>query len=128
MKTKYFYSLLILLILIVSCNAEDKDLPSISVDTLQTKLQSDTNLVLLDVRTEGEFNGPLGRLDGAILIPLGDLETRIAELEEYKDKDIVVYCRSGIRSRSGTRLLLKNGYNAVNLLGGIKAWNILQGK
>ncbi len=124
MNTKFIYSLLILSLLVISCSADD--LPSITVDTLQSKLQSDTSLVLLDIRTEGEFNGPLGRLDGAILIPLGHLEKRISELEEYKDREIVVYCRSGNRSRAGTRLLLDNGYNAVNLLGGILAWNKLQ--
>ena len=79
---------MVLSFLIISCSADD--LPSITVDTLQSKLQSDTSLVLLDIRTEGEFNGPLGRLDGAILIPLGNLENRIAELEEFKDKEIIV--------------------------------------
>ena len=61
----------------------------------------------------------------AILISLEQLEKRIAELEKYKDREIIVYCRSGIRSLSGTRLLLKYGYNAFNLLGGIIAWNKL---
>ena len=124
MKTKFIYSLLILSFFIISCNADD--LPSISVDTLQTKIQSDTNLVLLDIRTEGEFNGSQGRLDGAILIPLDELETRISELEKYKDREIIVYCLGGIRSLSATRILLKYGYNAFNLLGGIMAWNELQ--
>jgi rhodanese-related sulfurtransferase len=126
MKTKIIYSLLILSFFIISCSADD--LPSITADTLQSKLQSDTSLVLLDIRTEDEFNGPLGRLEGAILIPKGQLEERIAELEEYKDREIIVYCRSGIRSRAGTRLLLEHGYKAFNLLGGIKAWNKLQKK
>jgi rhodanese-related sulfurtransferase len=122
---KYILSLLFLLGFILSCSAGDKDLPSIDVNQLQAKLQADSNLVLLDVRTEGEFNGSQGRLDGAILIPIGELESRISELQPYKDKEIVVYCRSGNRSRAGTRLLLDNGYNAVNLLGGILAWNKL---
>ncbi len=128
MKIEYYYVMLILIGLIVSCSAGDKDLPSINVNELQAKIQSDTNLVLLDVRTEGEFNGPLGRLDGAMLLPLGELETRMAELEQYKEKEIIVYCRSGNRSRFATSLLLKNGYNAVNLLGGIIAWNSMQKK
>ena len=126
MDMKYIFSLLFLLGFILSCSAGDNDLPSIDVNQLQAKLQADSNLVLLDVRTEGEFNGPQGRLDGAILIPIGELESRISEMEPYKDKEIIVYCRSGNRSRAGTRLLLDNGYNAVNLLGGILAWNKLQ--
>ena len=105
MKIEYYYVMLILIGLIVSCSAGDKDLPSINVNELQAKIQSDTNLVLLDVRTEGEFNGPLGRLDGAMLLPLGELETRMAELEQYKEKEIIVYCRSGTRSRFATSLL-----------------------
>ncbi|MBN1408896.1 MAG: rhodanese-like domain-containing protein [Calditrichaceae bacterium] len=126
MYLKYILGLIIVFSLIVSCNAGDKDLPSMTVEQLQTKFQADSNLFLLDIRTEGEYNGPQGRLDGSMLIPLNELESRIAELEQYKDKEIIVYCRSGNRSIAGTRLLLEYGYNAVNLLGGILAWNALQ--
>ena len=41
---------------------------------------------------------------------------------KYKDQNIVVYCRSGNRSRTGTEILINNGYNAVNLSGGIINW------
>ena len=128
MEMKYIIGFMFVLGFIFSCSAGDKDLPSIDVNQLQAKMQADSNLVILDVRTEGEFNGPQGRIDGAILIPVGELESRIAELQPYKDKEIVVYCRSGNRSRTGTKILLDHGYNAVNVLGGILAWNKLHGK
>lgn len=127
-EMKYIFSLVFLLGFIFSCNAGGQDLPSIDVSQLQAKLKADSNLVLLDVRTEGEFNGSLGHINGAKLIPVSELENRVSELQPYKDKEIIVYCRSGNRSRAGTRILLEHGYNAVNVLGGIKAWNQLQNK
>ncbi|MEJ2054907.1 MAG: rhodanese-like domain-containing protein [Calditrichaceae bacterium] len=125
---KYYVSMLMLFTFLVSCKAGDKNLPSISAEQLQTKLNADSNLVLLDVRTVGEFNGPLGHIEGAILIPVNELSARIDELDKYKDDEIMVYCRSGNRSRVATDYLLQNGYNAVNILGGIKAWNKLHNK
>jgi rhodanese-related sulfurtransferase len=56
-------------------------------------------------------------------IPLGQLAKRMAELEKYKDKPIVVACRSGHRSASACRTLKKHGFEqAHNLSGGIIAW------
>jgi len=128
LKIKFDLSVLMLFTFLVSCKAGDNELPSINADQLQTKLNTDSNMVLLDVRTPGEFNGPLGHMDGAILIPVNELSERVDELEKYKDDEILVYCRSGNRSVHATRFLLDNGYNAINLLGGIKAWNKLKNK
>jgi len=57
------------------------------------------------------------------VIPINELASRISELEKYKDQNIIVYCQSGSRSNKGTILLNKNGFNAVNLTGGLHQWN-----
>lgn len=73
--------------------------------------------VLLDVRSPGEYGGH--HIDGAKNIPLGELSGRLGELP--KDKEFVLYCRSGNRSGTATRLLKSKGYSAFNL-GGIGNW------
>ncbi len=98
---------------------------NISPAEVKAMIENKEDIVLLDVRTPGEFNGPLGHIDNAILIPVQELSSRVGELEPYKDKKIIVYCRSGNRSRAGTKILLKNGYNAVNMTQGMLGWNRL---
>ena len=90
-----------------------------SVAELKEKLQSDSTLVLLDVRTPAELESTLGKIDGVINIPLHELEVRLNELEAYKDYQIAVICKIGIRSARATEILTKNGFNAKNVLGGM---------
>src|SRR5687767_5282727 len=76
---------------------------------------------IVDVREPAEFNGPLGHVPGAQLIPLGSLNGRSSELT--KEKPIVVVCRSGARSAQATVLLGKAGFDKVaNLSGGMLRW------
>jgi rhodanese-related sulfurtransferase len=76
---------------------------------------------ILDVREPDEFKG--GHLLNAKLIPLGKLRERIGELERYREKPIVVVCRSGQRSATACALLGKDGFaQAYNLSGGVMAW------
>ena len=76
---------------------------------------------VLDVREPDEFDGPLGRIPGATLIPLGSLKDRAAELA--KDKPIVAVCRAGGRSAQATNILRKAGFTDVaNLAGGMLRW------
>jgi phage shock protein E len=89
-------------------------------------LQSDSSVVLLDVRTEDEWHGPEGRIAGATLIPLQELEQRIGELESHRQQAILVYCRSGRRSRNAAALLEKYGFRGLNLEGGILQWKKLE--
>ena len=102
-----------------------KKFPSITVADVQKKINIKNNILLLDVRTVDEFDGPLGHIAGAVLIPIQELEQRIDELNEHKEKEIIVICRSGNRSQIGTRILISHGINAVNMVGGMKAWNDL---
>ena len=76
---------------------------------------------IIDVREADEFNGPLGHVPGARLVPLGSLTKRVGELQ--KEKPMVTVCRSGARSAQATVLLGKAGFEKVaNLSGGMLRW------
>lgn len=96
---------------------------SITVQKTLEKIQNDTNVVLLDVRTAQEWNGETGHLKGAILIPIQELDSRVHELDPYKQKTIIAYCRSGNRSGRATEYLTKIGFKVLNMEGGILKWN-----
>ncbi len=116
---------------LVSCaqqenaTAEKKteEIVNVTVQDLKTAMEKDSNFVILDVRTPPELQGPLGHINGVINIPVQVLDQKVNELEPYKDKKIYVICRSGNRSRLATKILRQNGYNAVNVMGGMKAYN-----
>ncbi len=77
--------------------------------------------LLLDVRTPNEFYD--GHIAGATLIPVQQLAERIDELENVKDKPVLVYCRSGNRSIPASQILIRNGFKKVyNMNGGILGW------
>ena len=76
---------------------------------------------ILDVREESEFNGPLGRIRGAKLIPLGELARRANEVA--RDRPVVTVCRAGGRSAQATVILGQAGFEKVaNLAGGMLRW------
>jgi adenylyltransferase/sulfurtransferase len=86
-------------------------------------LATDSTVVLLDVRTPGEFNSSVGHLAEAILIPVHELPDRLGELEPHKEKTIIVYCRTGRRSGRAMSLLNEKGFRAFNMIGGMVQWN-----
>ncbi len=76
---------------------------------------------IIDVREAGEFDGPLGHIEGARLVPLGELESRIRELDP--DRPVVTVCRSGARSAQAAVVLQRAGFeHAANLAGGMLRW------
>lgn len=86
-----------------------------------TQLINHKNALVLDVREESEYKA--GHVLNAKLVPLGKLNERIGELEKYRDKPVVVVCRSGARSANACALLGKQGFVEVyNLAGGMIAW------
>ncbi len=82
-------------------------------------LKDTKNTILLDVRTKEEFN--TGHIKNAKSFPLQDLIHDTAKLEKYKNKKVIVYCASGSRSVSASRILEKNGFTPYNVKGGIIA-------
>ena len=86
---------------------------------LQERLAGGEDILLLDIRTEGEV--AQGVLPGAQHLPMHLIPLRISEFP--KDKEIVLYCRSGARSYHACAYLTQQGYhNVVNLRGGIIGW------
>ena len=90
-----------------------------TVEELKTRLDRQESFLLLDVREPQEFE--ICRIPGSVLIPLGDLPSRLSELEGRDD--MIVHCKSGVRSGKAVRLLREAGYSAArNLKGGMLAW------
>jgi rhodanese-related sulfurtransferase len=85
------------------------------------QLMNSEDVVLLDVREPSETAG--GKIAKAIQIPVDALKTRIGELEKYKDRTVLVYCKTGARSGAACKELSRNGFSKVySLNGGLLAW------
>jgi len=93
---------------------------SITPKEAQALLQSGEKVTLLDVRTPDEFTKE--HIEGAILIPLQTLDKNLALIANVKNQKILVYCHSGSRSVSASRLLADNGFTPLNVSGGITEW------
>ncbi len=82
---------------------------------------ADHSLFLLDVRTPEEYAA--GHLPGAVNIPNGELAARIAELAGARERDIVVYCRTGVRSAQALAVLDQAGFERLfHLKGDYTRW------
>ncbi len=80
--------------------------------------------LILDVRTLEEYEGDLGRIKGAKLLPIANLEAGTKAIETFKNKTVLVYCHSGGRSNRAQEILRKLGFaNVIDLSGGIVGWN-----
>ena len=85
------------------------------------KMMSDNNILILDVRSSGEYKD--GHISNARNIPVDTLSSKLSTLNSYKDSEIVVYCASGGRSARACDILSKNGFIKVyNLGGGISSY------
>jgi len=93
-----------------------------AVNTLEaTQLINRQDALVVDVRNVDEFQN--GHILNARNIPLAQLESRLADLNRYKEKPVIVACESGSRSGSAASVLRKHGFAQVfNLSGGLAAW------
>ena len=103
------------------CGARDEAaIPTMSAPELKRKMDACEPFELIDVREPFEYE--IARIDGAKLIPLGEIAERVNELQ--RERPIVVHCHSGQRSAQAVRLLQQRGFaNLYNLEGGIDAWS-----
>ena len=86
-----------------------------------TRLIHHNGAIVVDVRTDKEFQE--GHVLNALHIPLGMLQNRLAELQDYKSRTLIMVCRSGARSGQAASILAKQGFEDVyNLSGGMMAW------
>lgn len=94
----------------------------ISVIELKRRIDANENLNILDVREQYEFDE--FNLNGT-LIPLGELPGRLDEIENLKNEEIIVHCRSGKRSATAQQFMIQNGFtNVRNLIGGVLDWQM----
>lgn len=93
---------------------------TMTTQELQNKLNAKENFVLLDVRTQEEYNA--GYIAGAILLPYDEINAKATIVLPDKEKEIVLYCRSGRRSAIAKKSLLDLGYQKVVDFGGVKRW------
>ncbi|WP_243428281.1 rhodanese-like domain-containing protein [Clostridium rhizosphaerae] len=99
----------------------NKNVKNINADEGYKLINENKNMIILDVRTKGEFES--GHIPKAKNIPVQQLSTRIKELEKYKDVPILVHCASGGRSPSAVRALAKNNFTQVyHLNKGLMSW------
>lgn len=90
------------------------------MDEAKTLMEKEEGYILLDVRTKGEYES--GYIPRAINIPLSDIDEKIISFLPDKSQMILVYCRSGNRSREASDKLSKLGYTNILEIGGINAW------
>ncbi len=91
----------------------------IAAEQLKKRVDAGEDLFVLDVRNPNEFQ--ICRIPGTVLLPLPELPTRFAEVP--KDREVIVHCKSGMRSAKAIEFLKSQGYTKlVNLTGGIAAW------
>ncbi|WP_313957696.1 rhodanese-like domain-containing protein [Paenibacillus sp. Y412MC10] len=97
-----------------------KGLRSLNAQEFSDEMKKPGKPLLIDVREPGEFKG--GFIAGAQNMPLSQLPGLLTEIP--KDQPVLLYCRSGMRSKSAAKMLLKNGHKELaHLQGGLGAWN-----
>ena len=93
---------------------------NITAEEAKKLMDSEEGCIILDVRTREEYDQ--GHIPGAILIPDTEIEAKAADLLTDKDQLILVYCRSGRRSKLAAQSLADLGYTNIREFGGILDW------
>lgn len=124
MKKIVFLSLISILILLSSCTGKTSTTSTQYKNFTPTEakqlLSEDKNAILLDVRTMEEHEEKY--IPNSIVIPVDDLEKQAPVKLTNKNASIIIYCRSGNRSVTAAKTLIKLGYTKVYNLGGINDW------
>lgn len=96
-------------------------MPDITPAELKQRQQAGEQLTIIDVREPWE--NAEGRIEGSQNIPLGSLPTKLDDLEDLKDQEVIVHCKGGGRSASAKAFLAQQGFrNVRNLIGGFSAY------
>ncbi len=95
----------------------------VSVNDVKNMIENDEDFVFIDCRTPGEYE--VARIEGAKLVPLGDVAARLPELEEYADEKVIIHCHHGGRSLQMAAILRQQGFDDVkSMAGGIEKWSL----
>ena len=117
---------LLLLLLLTGCGGTASNVSSESsyqqISQEEAKEMMDTqDVIILDVREQDEYDS--GHIPGAVLLPVGTIdEETAAEVIPEKDSTVLVYCRSGNRSKTASSALAELGYTNIYEFGGINTW------
>ena len=119
---KYLISILILALLLPGCaaKAENAVYRQISMEEAMQIMEESTGFLILDVRTQGEYAS--GHIPGAICIPNESISEVVLQQLPDQDQLLLVYCRSGNRSKQASEKLVKLGYTNIVEFGGINTW------
>jgi len=113
-------TLILVVVALVGFLAYKKIMATLVAGKAKKILDSGEKLVIVDVRSAGEYSG--SHIKGSIHIPLESVQTRIAKMAPKKDAAVMVYCQSGSRSAAAAVTLRRMGYTQVLNLGGIGNW------
>ncbi|WP_313339684.1 rhodanese-like domain-containing protein [Sedimentibacter sp.] len=121
---KFFIMLLISTIVLTGCNNSNNidnnvEYKKISAEEAKAIIDSE-DVIILDVRTQEEYNS--GHIENAVLLPVTEIANRAEEVLVDKNAKILIYCRSGNRSATAAKDLIKLGYTNVYDFGGINDW------
>lgn len=116
--------LLTFLLLLTGCGAADaageSGYKQISQEEAK-EMMDNQEVLILDVREQEEYDG--GHIPDAVLLPVGTItEESAAEIIPEKDTTVLVYCRSGNRSKTAAKALAELGYSNIYEFGGISTW------
>ena len=106
--------------IIIAEQGEKAMYEQITVDAAKNIMDSGEDFIILDVREQDEYDS--GHIPGSILIPYREIEEKAIEVLPDKDRQILVYCRSGRRSKIASQSLAKLGYTNIKEFGGIIDW------
>ncbi len=115
-----FYGLTIT-IFVIACNSAPTNDSNINQQALLERINTGNPPLILDVRSAGEYHS--GHVPGAINIPHTALASRINELQTHKDKEVVVYCESGVRAGVANDILEQSDFSKLrHLSGDMSSW------
>lgn len=109
------------ILLLLAAGVAHAERGSITADALAERMEAGDEVVVLDVRTVQEYSE--GHIPGAVNIPHSKLESRVGEIAEYREVDIVVHCRTGRRAKFAEGVLEEEGFtNVIDLDGHWLGW------
>lgn len=114
---------LVVLLALAGCGqkvAKETSYVNITAQEAKELMDREEGYVILDVRTEEEY--AQGHIPGAILIPDYEIDTKAEDILKDKNQMLLVYCRSGRRSKNAAQVLLNLGYTDIREFGGIIDW------